>query len=127
MAPNPARRLRRLAEALEDEGVPELAGSGVAPLVLDELDYALRPRVHERRVPTYGSFVVPAIDPAAWEKVTTLEVDRRRFDQFDDRFSRLFADGLSSWALRSEEGITELITTPGLKSKSSFSFQSSER
>lgn len=103
------RRLERLAEELADEGVPPLAGDGAVDLVLDELDYALHPRVHERRVPTYGAIISPVVDASRWEPTTRLHVTRRSIDDYSDRFSRRFADGLSSWALRQPEGITELL------------------
>lgn len=110
MSTRPLRRLQRLREELAEEGVADLGGDAVEPLVLDEVDYALRPRVHERRVPTYGAIVAPATDPTSWPEPTGLEVTRRRIDTFDDRFSRRFADGLSAWALRREEGIPELLS-----------------
>ena len=56
-------RLRRLQEELAEE-VPEVfAQLHDLDAVIDELDYALRPRVHENRVPTYGSVVAPATEP----------------------------------------------------------------
>ena len=41
---------------------------------LIEIDYALRPSVHERRVPSYGAIVSPAVEPYIWEDRTELKV-----------------------------------------------------
>ena len=72
------RRRARLVEELAEHGL-DLDGS--APwhdLAVTELDYALRPHVHERRVPSYGALVVPTTDPETWSAETQLTIDRRR-------------------------------------------------
>jgi len=49
MPSDSVRRLRRLAEELEEAGL--LLGTGAfCELLLEEIDLALRPIVHERRV-----------------------------------------------------------------------------
>ena len=52
-------RLRRLAEELIEEQLGVIERSSVPEVLVDEIDYALRPPRHERRVPSYGSFVLP--------------------------------------------------------------------
>ena len=52
-------RLRRLREELAEVGLDVDPESDWGALVLTELDYALRPRVHERRVPSVGSILEP--------------------------------------------------------------------
>jgi hypothetical protein len=113
-------RIRRLAEELAEEGFPfdgddveSSPDGGTAesrwPLLLTELDYALRPKVHERRVPSYGSIVDPTADPSAWPGPTDLRVTRRPLDDLPTSNARWFADGLSSWLLRRGAGPDELI------------------
>ena len=103
-----AGRIRRLAEELTDEGIEVLRDESSAPLVLDELDYALRPPAFERRVPTYGALVLPKIAPAEWERPTALHVTlRSATDRADDEVRR-YADGAASWAVRTHDGIVKL-------------------
>ena len=60
-------RLRRLAEELEDEvGEPPDASTPLGRLLLEEIDRARRPHVHERRVVSSGVVVAPASDPSGW-------------------------------------------------------------
>jgi hypothetical protein len=93
-------RLRRLSEELEELGLgfDDLADPA-SPLV-EELDYALRPPVHERRVPSYGAIVEPIVDVDAWYSSTALALTRRAVDELSRRAARRFADGLSSWLVR---------------------------
>lgn len=102
-----AGRLRRLAEELEDEGVGFVA-EGPDDALVDELDHALRPAVHERRVPSYGAIVEPEVDPERWQDTTDLDLTRLPTTDFGDAQIRWFADGLSSWAVRGEKGLDEL-------------------
>ena len=102
-------RLRRLAEELAEEALGFLVTSDSAMLVLEELDYALRPPVHERRVPTYGAIVGPTSDPEDWRLTTELIAERRQTVEFGDAPIRRFADGISSWAVRSPRGVDELV------------------
>lgn len=93
-------RLRRLAEELEEIGLPFDPASPADRVIIDEIDYAVRPAVHERRVPTYGALVDPRADPAGWERGTGLHISRRRFGGLETADARRFADGSSSWLLR---------------------------
>lgn len=107
-------RLRRLVEELVEEGLDFLVDErapGAAPVaaLLDELDYALRPPVHERRVPSYGAIVAPTSDPDAWTITTELVAERRPTAAYGDAQIRRFADGSSSWAIRSAVGVDELV------------------
>ena len=70
-APTPGR-LRRLIEELGEVGL-DLGGSEPwHDLAVEELDYALRPKIHERRVPSVGAFIDPTIGADLWEEPTGL-------------------------------------------------------
>ena len=56
MAEAVARRLRRLAEELEENGLRFEGPSRLRELLLEEIDHALRPPVHERRIASSGTF-----------------------------------------------------------------------
>jgi hypothetical protein len=101
-------RLRRLAEELEEEGV-DLEVLEHAELVLDELDYAMRPPVHERRIPTYGAFVEPTVEPQRWEEPTSLRVTARETTERADDDARRYADGRASWVVRTGDGVTGVV------------------
>ena len=94
------RRIGRLAEELEDEGLALDGPDGWRELVLEEIDYALHPHVHERRVPSYGSFVAPTIDATEWSVPTALDLTLRPVGTFPLEQARRFSDGLSSWLTR---------------------------
>jgi hypothetical protein len=111
-APNPSssRRRARLVEELAEHGL-DLDGS--APwhdLAVTELDYALRPHVHERRVPSYGALVVPSTDPETWSAETQLTIDRRPTGATPEADARAYADGIASWLIRRIEGGDEWAT-----------------
>ncbi len=74
---------------------------------MEEIDYALRPPVHERRVASVGSIVAPTTDQARWEQGAELKVSRRRLGEMPLPGARLFADGLSSWLIRPVDGDAE--------------------
>src|SRR5262245_13441912 len=77
LMPAPAtRRRRRLAEELAESGLCLEDGNPVHELLLDEIDHALRPNVHERRVPSSGTIVEPTSDPTGWADGTRLEITR---------------------------------------------------
>lgn len=101
-------RLRRLAEELTEEGMAFLL-DGASAVLLEELDYALRPPVHERRIPSYGSILGATAPPEAWTPATELNADRLPTDAFGDAQVRRFADGISSWAVRTDAGVDELV------------------
>jgi hypothetical protein len=100
-------RRRRLAEELGEAGfVLDLTGEWDG-IVLAEVDYALRPHVHERRVPSVGTIVEPANDPDRWEAGSGLLMTRRPVEAMPLNRSRLFADGLASWLIRRVSGEDE--------------------
>ena len=103
----PERRLHRLAEELDEAGLP-LEHRGAFPdLLLEEIDLALRPVVHERRIASGGTIIEPRSDPATWEAGAQLEITRGRLDRQPLASARLFADGLSSWLVRRVDGANE--------------------
>ena len=72
------RQLARLVEELGEVGL-ELRGSAPwHPIAVAEIDYALRPDIHERRVPSFGAFIEPTTDPDSWSAVTMLDAERRK-------------------------------------------------
>lgn len=80
-----------------------------ADIVLDEVDYALRPPRHERRLPTYGAIVLPTVPVEKWTAVTGLHAEFSATATHDDHDVRRYADGLASWTLRSNHGIDALV------------------
>ncbi|MDZ7673772.1 MAG: diadenylate cyclase [Acidimicrobiales bacterium] len=107
--PPSAARLERLAAELEEDGVGFVIGDHRRATVLDELDYALRPPVHERRVPSYGAIIGPETTADAWAPATHLRAERLVTVDFGDAEIRCFADGISSWAIRETGGVDELV------------------
>ena len=103
-----AARLRRLVEELAEDGFVLSGDDDWQSFVLAELDYALRPTIHERRVPSYGSIVAPTTDPSGWGVATELTITRRMLGETKTGYSRLFADGLSSWLVRGLDRPDEL-------------------
>lgn len=93
-------RLRRLVEAIEDEGFPGVDPTRWTPLLVAELDYAMHPRVHERRIPTYGAFVAPTRPALQWQEASALTVSRRDLPAGALVKGRRFADGVSTWLVR---------------------------
>ena len=86
-------------------GLPSIS-TPLGELVIDEIDYALRPHVHERRVPSYGSIVEPTTAADAWEQGRA--DDHAPADEAcRSTGTRLFADGLSSWLVRRLDGDDE--------------------
>src|SRR5262245_23202614 len=104
--PGPGRR-RRLAEELEEAGMPLGNSDAHRAVLLDEIDHARRPVVHERRVASIGTIVEPMSDPATWGPGTGLEITRIPAGQHPLSAVRRFADGLSSWVLRHIDGGNE--------------------
>jgi hypothetical protein len=100
-------RLRRLAEELEEVGFLIDGDERWRRLVLDEIDLALRPPVHERRVPSLGSILEPRSDPSTWEAGTELEIAHGPIGEQSLPDVRRFADGLSSWVIRRVDGPDE--------------------
>jgi len=102
-----AARRRRLAEELEESGLVFEGTDAFRTLLLEEIDHAVRPDVHERRVVSSGTIVEPHSDPATWEPGTQLDILHGSTDQQPLPDARRFADGLSSWLLRRTDGTTE--------------------
>jgi hypothetical protein len=104
--PGAARR-RRLAEELEESGLVLEGTDAFRALLLEEVDHAVRPDVHERRVMSSGAILQPGTDPATWGPGTQLDILRGSADRQPLHDARRFADGLSSWLLRRTDGTTE--------------------
>lgn len=100
-------RLRRLAEELEESGLRPEGSDAFRAMVLEEIDAALRPVVHERRVPSSGSVLEPRSEPARWAAGADLQISRAPIGDQPLTAARRFADGLSSWLLRRSEGDDE--------------------
>jgi DNA integrity scanning protein DisA with diadenylate cyclase activity len=103
----PAARKRRLHEEVLETGVVLAVDEMVLEVLLAEIDYALRPHIHERRVPSVGAIVEPRTDPSTWEPGTRLAVSRRPVGPIPIAGARRFADGLSSWLIRRIDGTDE--------------------
>src|SRR3954451_8331099 len=67
MAPTARARLQRLAAELEESGLAATdRPEPFRQLLVDEVDQALRPQAHERRVASAGALLQPRSDPATW-------------------------------------------------------------
>ncbi|MFP5322896.1 MAG: diadenylate cyclase [Acidimicrobiia bacterium] len=102
-------RRRRLLEELAEEGLGFVAEGGADDVVLEELDHALRPPVHEQRVPTYGVIIAPGVPPEQWSARTNLAVSVRPTGGYGDDQVRRFADGSASWAIRLDTGLDQFV------------------
>jgi hypothetical protein len=102
-------RRRRLAEELDESGLQLDATGAAAELLLEEIDLALRPPVHERRVPSSGTIVEPTDDPAHWAEGSGLVIARKQVGDQPRAATRRFVDGLSSWLLRRVGGDDEWV------------------
>jgi hypothetical protein len=109
MAEPGAGRLRRLAEELEESGLLFDQAAAVRHILLEEIDHALRPPVHERRTASSGTILDPTSEPSVWAAETQLDITRTPLGQEPLPAARRFADGLSSWLLRRSDGRNELI------------------
>lgn len=103
-----SRRLQRLAEELEESGLSVEGTEAFREILVEEIDAALRPVVHERRVASSGTILNPMSDPATWEAGSDLGISRGSARQ-PRAAARRFADGLSSWLLRRTEGTDEWV------------------
>ena len=93
-------RLRRLAEDLEESGLRSEGSDAFREMLVEEIDHALRPAVHERRVASSGTILEPRSDPAVWASGTLLDITRAPLGEQPLPAARRFADGLSSWLVR---------------------------
>jgi hypothetical protein len=100
-------RLRRLSEELEESGLVLPADGDLRTMMIEEIDHALRPVIHERRVISSGTVLAPRSDPATWAAGTELEITHKPLRSQSLQTARRFADGLSSWLLRCADGSTE--------------------
>lgn len=101
-------RLRRLTDELVDEGLGAVERSSMPDALVDEIDYALRPPRHERRVPSYGSLVLPGAPPDRWRAGTGLAITLIPSSDRPDDEVRRYADGLTSWTVRSAGNVEAL-------------------
>ena len=93
-------RQRRLVEELDEIGI-HLDGSATwHELAVEELDYALHPPVHERRIPSFGAVLDPTAPPAIWQEATQLRIERRPVGDRSVKSARRYADGVSTWLIR---------------------------
>src|SRR5438045_4206400 len=92
-----AGRRRRLAEELEESGLRVDGTEAFGALLIEEIDRALHPVVHERRVASSGTILEPRSDPATWASGTELDITRAPIRDQPLPDARRFADGLSSW------------------------------
>lgn len=99
-----AARLRRLREELEESGFAFDGGARWRAVLLDEVEHAVHPEVHERRVSSTGAIIDPSSDPTTWEPGTDLEIVERPIGEQPLVGARRFADGLSSWLIRRSDG-----------------------
>jgi len=113
VAESGAGRRRRLAEELEESGLRPESTDAVRELLIEEIDQALRPPVHERRTASVGTIVEPGSEPTTWAPGTQLEITRSPLGDQPLPAARRFADGLSSWLLRRTDGTDELILFAG--------------
>jgi hypothetical protein len=109
MAESGAGRLRRLAEELEETGLHLEGAEAAREILMEEIDLALRPPIHERRAASAGTILEPAAEPASWAAGTQLEITRTPLAEQPLGAARRFADGLSSWLLRRTDGPNEWI------------------
>jgi DNA integrity scanning protein DisA with diadenylate cyclase activity len=106
MTEGPRRRRERIAEDLEDLGVPLDDGETCA-IMLEEIDEALHPVPHERMVPTTGTVVTPATDPTIWDRLTGLHIATVSAHDHSISAARRFADGQSTWLSRVDPVMTQ--------------------
>jgi len=104
-----AGRLVRLAEELEEIGLPKDRSEPFHEMLLEEIDYVLRPAVHERRIVSSGTILEPKADPGSWSSGTQLDISRTPVARQPLGASRRFADGLSSWLVRRTDGNDEWV------------------
>jgi len=100
---SPGRR-RRLAEELEEGGLILPGSADLHDVLMEEIDLALRPPVHERRVPSSGTILGPTTDASTWGKGAQLDIYVKPVGNQPLSAARRFADGLSSWLVRRIDG-----------------------
>ena len=63
-----------MAEDLEESGLRWEGTDAFRELLVEEIDRALRPAVHERRVASSGTIIEPKSDPAEWASGSLLDI-----------------------------------------------------
>lgn len=104
-----AGRLWRLAEELEEIGLPRDGSEPYREMLLEEIDQVLRPTVHEGRIVSSGTILEPAAEPEQWSTGTELDIARAPVVDQPLGAARRFADGLSSWLVRRTDGDDEWV------------------
>jgi hypothetical protein len=107
--PTTTGRVRRLGEELDELAPEVLAAVHDRNAFLEELVYAQRPPIHERRVPSFGAFVEPSTALPAWAEMVGFDVSRRNVAELSDAAVRRFADGIVSWAVRRSDAVDDLV------------------
>jgi hypothetical protein len=102
-SPSP-QQLRRLGEELAEVGLDLDGSEPWHEVAITEIDYALRPAVHERRIPSYGAIVSPTVAHLEWEQRAEIRIALRKVGDTDIAAARRYADGQSSWLIRRHEG-----------------------
>lgn len=102
--PRRAARRRRVREELDESGFRFDGSERWTEMLLDEVEHAVHPPVHERRVSSMGSVIDPRSDPATWGEGTDLRIVERPIADLPTAWARRFADGLSSWLVRRSDG-----------------------
>ena len=97
-------RLTRLRDELAEVGFVLDPSDEADMILLAEVDYALPPCIHERRIPSVGAIIEPVTPIDQWEMGTQLVVTKRLVEAMPLTGARLFADGLSSWLIRRVPG-----------------------
>ena len=100
-------RRRRLAEELEESGLRAEGTEEFRAILIEEIDHALRPAIHERRVASSGTILEPRSDPATWAAGAQLDITRGPAGRGLLPAIRRFTDGLSSWLIRRTAGTDE--------------------
>src|SRR3546814_2451941 len=73
--------------------------------LLEEVEHAIHPRVHERKVASLGAIIDPRADLSTWREGTGLEIVERPIGEQPLAWARRFTDGLSSWLIRRPDGV----------------------
>lgn len=93
------RQLARLVEEIEEVGLRWDGSEPWHEVAIIALEFARRPATFEHRTPSFGAIIAPTTDPATWDELTNLHMERRGGDAEGVFKSHLYADGLSSWIL----------------------------
>lgn len=102
-------RLQRLRAELIEEDMPALGGAPDELAGLVELAYALRPPVHEGRVPTFGAVLVGERLDRSLLEIGNLDLDLIDVSGLDVQIVRRFADGVRTFVVRTSGSITQLL------------------